>query len=365
MNIALPQLHHSTRPAETVPEKCRVMALSWGREFDWNKYVERHREATVFHTLAWRSAVRETFGHEEYYLIALQGDRVAGVLPMFVIRGPIIGRMLVSVPYGVGGGILADDEEIAATLFDAARRIAGERRCAVIDLRSERASIANLPIIDRYVGFERELPSNSSEIAHWLPRKARAMVRNAHDKFGLTSEFSLDYLSTVWELYCRNMRRTASINYPLRFFQALATQFGDQCWVSIVKRENRPIAGLLTLLFRDRVLPYFFGCKLEARKCGAANFIYASVAERAAAEGYRVFDFGRSRRDNKGSCDFKRFHGFEPKPLAYQRYFVVAKKPIDLTPTNPAFGLVRRAWPRLPLAITRPAGSLLSHYIPG
>ncbi len=365
MNIALPQLQCSPRSAQPEPEKCRIVALSWGREADWQEYVERHTEGTVFHTLKWRNAVRDSFGHEDEYLAALQGNRIVGVLPLFHVRGPIIGRMLVSVPYAVGGGILADNDAVVTELFDVARQRAIEHRCTMIDLRSERAGVPNLPIIDKYVGFERTLPSEASQVAEWLPRKARAVVRNAREKFGLTCEFSSDTLPVVWELYCRNMRRLASINYPFRFFEAMAEQFGKQCWCCVVKRDGNPVAGLLTLLFRDRVLPYFFGCEREARSCGAANFIYSCVMERAVGEGYRVFDFGRSRKDNTGSFDFKRFHGFEARPLAYQRYFVEAKKPIDLTPTNPALGLVRHAWPYLPLAVTRSAGAILSQYIPG
>ena len=235
----------------------------------------------------------------------------------------------------------------------------------MIDLRSERASVPTLPIVDQYVGFERGLPREAAQVAQWLPRKARAVVRNAQDKYGLTCGFSSDALPIVWKLYCQNMRRLSSINYPYRFFESLFEEFREQCWLCVVRRAGRPVAGLMTLLFRDRVLPYFFGCEEEARSCGAANFIYSCVMERAVAEKFRVFDFGRSRRDNKGSCDFKRFHGFEPRPLSYQRYFSEAKKPVDLTPTNPAFGLARRVWPLLPLSMTRPAGALLSRYIPG
>lgn len=290
---------------------------------------------------------------------------MVGVLPMFLVRGPIIGRMLVSVPYAVGGGILADDGEASVALFARAKRRAADLGCALIDFRSEKAVVGTLPVVDQYVGFERELPGTAGEIAEWLPRKARAVVRNAREKYGLTCEFSADRLDVVWDLYCRNMRRLASINYPYRFFAKLAEEFQEKCWVCVVRREGRPVAGLMTFLFRDRVLPYFFGCIEEARTCGAANFIYSCVMERAAAENFRVFDFGRSRRSNQGSCDFKRFHGFESRPLGYQRYFLTAEEPIDLTPTNPALGLARRVWPHLPLAVTRPAGAVLSRYIPG
>lgn len=365
MNITLPQISSCSPRIALRPDPLRVERLTWGREPGWNQFVNDHSEATVFHTLAWRNAVRASFKHDTEYLLAIRDNRIEGVLPLFLLRGPVIGRMLVSVPYAVGGGIIAQNPEAAAALISAARRTANDHNCSSVDLRSSKASVPDVVVNTRYLSFERELPENVEDVAEWLPRKARAVVRNAHSKFGLTCESEPDSLRVVWELYCRNMRRLASINYPYRFFESLKREFGDQCWLSVVRRDGRPVAGLLTLTFRERVVPYFFGCEPDARTCGAANLIYFNVMEKGVADGFRIFDFGRSRRDNTGSCDFKRFHGFEARPLEYQRITLTASRPVDLTPTNPALGLIRSIWPRLPMSVTRPAGEFLSQYIPG
>jgi hypothetical protein len=118
-------------------------------------------------------------------------------------------------------------------------------------------------------------------------------------------------------------------------------------------------------MFRDTVMPYFIGTTDDARRCSAAHFIYLTVMERAVACGYRIFDFGRSRRDNSGSYNFKRFNGFEPRPLGYQIYTAPGAKAPDLSPDSRKFQLVRRFWPRLPLWMTRMAGGYLAKHIPG
>jgi len=83
------------------------------------------------------------------------------------------------------------------------------------------------------------------------------------------------------------------------------------------------------------------------------------------AAGYRVFDFGRSRRDNAGSYDFKRFCGFEPRPLAYQYYVPPGCAPPKMSPSDGRYRVARRVWPRLPLAVTRLVGGWLSRHLPG
>jgi FemAB-related protein (PEP-CTERM system-associated) len=353
---AEPDLHHST---------CAVHLLSVKQHAEWNRYVEGHAQGTIFHTLGWRDAVRQVFRHEDLYLTATRHGAIVGVLPLFLVKSQLAGRMLVSVPYGVGGGIIARDAETYAALFDAARQMAEARQCRAIDLRSELASVPNVPTIDRYVGFRREMPENPRDVLSWLPRKARAAARNAGTKFQLTISFGDEHLDTVWRLYTLSMRRLASLAYPLAFFEKLVAYTPDQHLVSLVRWKGRPVAGLVSFLFRDRVLPYFIGTTDDARRCSAANFIYLKAMERGVSDGYRVFDFGRTRRDNTGSFDFKRFNGFSPEPLGYQMFTLSGHSPPDLSPTNPKFRAARYVWPHLPLRVTTTIGARVARHITG
>ena len=236
---------------------CHVSRLTSSDEGLWDQYVEKTPQATFFHTIAWRDSVRDAFGHEDIYLTARRGRQLVGILPMFLVASRLAGRMLVSVPYGVGGGIVADDEDAVSALFDVAKRIAEQCRCACIDLRSEAASVAKLATIDRYVGFQRELPATPGDVLDWLPRKARAAARNARHKYKLTVSFGDEHLPEVWRLYTMSMRRLASLNYPKRFFERLVELTPKHHWISVVRRDGRSVAGLVTFLFKDRDLYIF------------------------------------------------------------------------------------------------------------
>jgi len=344
---------------------CRVVGLTTDRQREWDVYVTLHPDGTLFHTTAWRNAVGDAFGLEDVYLTAVRDDRIVGALPMFMVASRIAGRLLVSVPYGVGGGIIADDNQAVAALFEAATRTASERRCSTIDLRSERAMVPDVPVVDRYVGFRRELPDRVGDVLGWLPRKARAAARNARDKYRLTVSFGDEHLKEVWRLYSISMRRLASLTYPFRFFERLVDCTPKRHWVSIVEWDGRTVGGLVTFLFKDTVMPYFIGTTDEAKRCSAANFMYLCVMMRAVQSGYRIFDFGRSRRDNTGSYNFKRFNGFTPRPLAYQSYNPPGFAAPNLSPSNPKFRFARRLWTHLPLCVTKILGARLARHIPG
>ncbi|MCC7292330.1 MAG: FemAB family PEP-CTERM system-associated protein [Phycisphaerales bacterium] len=331
----------------------------------WDAHVASHPLGTIFHTRAWQRAVARCFPHEAYDIHAIRGDRVTGLLPMYHVRAPLLGSMLVSVPYGVGGGVLADDPATADAMIDEAIRLGEILRVRAIDLRSSVAASARLPCVGRYVGFSRPLPDRVEDVLEGIPRKARAVVRQARDRHRLEAVSADEHLSTAWRLYCMNMRRLGSLSYPLRFLEALLEETPGHHRVSLVHWNGCPVAGLVSFTFRDRVMPYFYGATDAARRCGAAHYVYYDLMEWAVQRGLRVFDFGRSRRDNAGSADFKRFFGFEPAPLAYQRWSPAGEEGPNLTPSNPRIRLARRLWPHLPLWATTALGARLTRYLPG
>ncbi|GMU37791.1 MAG: FemAB family PEP-CTERM system-associated protein [Phycisphaerae bacterium] len=331
----------------------------------WDAFVQSHPQGTIFHTQAFRQAVASTFPHRARYLTAERGGRIVGVLPMFDVRTGWAGRRLVSVPYGVGGGALAEDEPTANALADAAVALAAELCCAVIDLRGGASRLRGFERVDGYLGFRRELPANPSDIATWIPRKARAEVRHARERHGVTIDEGDEHLNLAWRLYSENMRRLASLNYPRRFFAALLEATRDQHRITLARRRGVPVAALVSFTHRDAVMPYFFGATREARSCGAAHLLYAELAEWATERGLRTFDFGRSRAGNTGSADFKRFFGFEATVLPYQRWTAPSMNVADPSPASPKVRFARRFWPRLPLCVTRPLGAWLSRWVTG
>jgi FemAB-related protein (PEP-CTERM system-associated) len=273
--------------------------------------------------------------------------------------------MLVSVPYGIYGGVAAEDKDAANALLMAAWRLLETEGADVVDLRSAKAVDPALPINRRYATFRRVLPAAVDDVLEWLPRKARAAARNARNRHGLTVDFDDRHLRTVWNLYCRSMRRLASLNYPYSFFEKLVDLTPGQHIVSLVRYENRPIGGLVTLFYDGVAMPYFVGYDPDYTRMGINNFIYLTAMERSVELGCRVFDFGRTRRDNTGCFNFKRYQGFEPQYLEYQRLVAPGARQPNLTPTNPRFGLARRIWPHLPISLTRWMGACVSRHVPG
>lgn len=331
----------------------------------WVRYVERHEAATVFHHPDWCDTVEDVFHHRPLHLLATCDGEPVGVLPLMEVRSLLAGRLHVSVPYGTYGGLLADDPQVGAVLADAAAGIARQRGARVLELRSATADVPDFEPVEGYLGFWRDLPERVEDVAASLPKRARAAARHARDRSSVTVEHDPRLTPIVWELYCRSMHRIASLAYPRRFFDALARRLGPRAWASVAWCAGRPVAGTISLEFRDTLMPYVLGLDERIPCEGAANLLYWSVMERAVERGLRRFDYGRSRADNAGAVGFKKNQGFEPRPLGYQRYVPPGRRAPDLKPSNPRFAWARRAWRYLPLPVTRVLGAWLARSIPG
>ena len=65
----------------------------------WDTFVSNHPYGSPFHLIAWKESIEQTFGYRPFYLLATIGDRVAGVLPLFLAKSLLTGRRLISSPF--------------------------------------------------------------------------------------------------------------------------------------------------------------------------------------------------------------------------------------------------------------------------
>lgn len=329
------------------------------------EFVDAKPDATFFHQLAWRDAVENTFGHTPLYLMARREGRVVGVLPLFQIESLIAGRMLVSMPYATYGGIIAEDSAACDAILTHAESLIESKGARLLELRSIRAVDRNASVHATHATFVRPLPSDMREFETYLPRKARAAARKAAEQSALSVEFDAARLPDVWRLYARSMRRLGSPNYPLRFFEKIVSAARGRCIVQLVRCAGRPVAGLVSLLHRRTVMPYFVGLDERVEIYGLSHYLYRESMRWGVENGFATYDFGRSRIDNAGPFEFKRLCGFEPTLLEYQRIVPVGSIAPDLSPASGRWSLARRVWRKLPLSVTQPLGGWLAKSIPG
>jgi FemAB-related protein (PEP-CTERM system-associated) len=329
---------------------------------EWDAFVRRSDEGTPFHLTAWRRAVDQAFGFRSHYLIARGRDGIEGVLPLFEVRGLLGGKALISVPYGVYGGICATSDTARRALVEAASELGRKCGAAYVELRQQRDQGVGLPIKKLYVMFERSISKSDEENALAIPGKQRRRTRQGA-KHGLRATIGRDHLDHVYDIFAQNMRNLGTPVLPRRMFSAIFEAYGKDCQVVTIWHDGRVVSGVLTLFHHDRVLPYYGASLREAYAFAVNDFMYWELMRYSARAGYRIFDFSRSR-EGSGSYEFKRHWGFQPIPLPYQYILLRGQDLPNLSPSNPRFRLATEIWKRLPLIVTNRIGPFIARYLP-
>ncbi len=329
---------------------------------EWDAFVRSTPAGSPFHLLAWKRAIESTFGHRPHYLMALHGGGIVGVLPLFETRGLLGGRGLISVPYGVYGGICATSPEARQALVQAAGALAARLRVGYVELRHRQGQEVALPTKSLYVTFSRAIAPTEDENLAAIPRKQRRMIRQGA-KFGLRPDFGLHHLDAFYDVYAHSVHTLGSPVFPRRLFRAVAQEFGKDCDLLTIWKDDTMVSGVLTLFYEEQVLPYYGGARREAVHYAVNDFMYWELMCHAAKAGYRTFDFGRSR-EGTGAYHFKRHWGFEPVALPYQYVLLDGARMPNLSPSNPKMRLAIGAWQRLPLRLTKLIGPTLTKYLP-
>jgi FemAB-related protein (PEP-CTERM system-associated) len=320
----------------------------------WESFVARCPEATFFHRYGWREVLESVFRHRTFFLLAERGGELVGVLPLAEVRSLVFGHSLTSLPFCVYGGVAATDEHAMRALHRRALTLAQNLGVSHLELRNLRMRERDWPRQELYVTFRKPILPDVDANMLAIPRKQRAMVRKGMQR-GLRSEVDAG-VERFFALYADNVHRHGTPTFPRRYFETLRRVFGDDVEVlTVLSPEGKPVSSVLTLYFRDEVLPYYAGDDAAARDLAANDFKYWELLRRACERGLKVFDYGRSKRGT-GAFDFKKNWGFEPTPLAYEFALLRGETIPENNPLNPKYRAFIALWRRLPRGLANTIG---------
>jgi FemAB-related protein (PEP-CTERM system-associated) len=339
-----------------------VRGLEPRDEAAWEAFVFRDDSTTFFHRAGWRRVIENSLGHRAHYRCAWRGDQLVGILPLIEIKSRLFGHALISLAFGVAGGIAATDSAAVAALAEDAAGLGETLGVDFVELRHDVArDIPWLAKPDLYFGFRRTLGQDESANLKAIPRKKRADLRKAIDNKNLVVDVGVDS-QIFYRIYAESLRNLGTPVLPRGFYAAIAEEFGNAVELSTISGPDGPVAALMTYFFKDVAMPYYGGATPAARPLHAYDLQYWRLMGRAVERGCKIFDFGRSKRGT-GAFDYKTYWGFEPSPLHYQFHLVRRQSLPEINPLNPKYRLMVDTWKKLPLAVANTLGPAIARQI--
>lgn len=341
-----------------VPVTLTVHTLDDADDARWDAFVEGCPSATFFHRAGWRRVLSGSFGHDCYFLFVQRGGEIRGVLPLVHVKSRLFGNSLISNAFCVYGGPAALDDTAYDALDAAATELAERLGVDVLTYKlmaprhDEWVRDSEL-----YATFRKEISTDHDANMKAIPRKQRAMVRKGI-KNGLRSEVD-ESAARFYPVYAESVHALGTPVFSRAYIDALRNEFGENCEILSIVRDQTVVSSVMSFYFRDEVLPYYAGGTADARGAAAYDFMYWEVMRRAVDRGCTIFDFGRSKRGT-GAFSFKEHWGFEAQALHYEYRLVRANEPPNINPLNPKYQLFIAMWKRLPLMVANRLGPLIA-----
>lgn len=318
-------------------------------------YIQSTAEGKLCHLPEWGLTVARALNHEPFYLIATEGDRVCGVLPLMVVKSGLLGNRVISQAFSNYGGPLAEQVDVRSELLRHAVELARQHQCPVVEIRSLEHMPGNPLLLDDKVCMVLPLAPDLEEMWRGLRSEIRNRVRKA-EKSGLVAvsggEELLDDFYDVWTV---RMRQLGTPCYSRCLFHALLRCLPEYTRVFLVKDGQQALAAGFFHHFNGLVECRWAAAHMDFNGLSPNTLLYWSAVEYYCLAGQHRFDFGRSTIGSS-QYEFKRRWGGTQSQLYYQYWTEPGHELSPIRPDNPRYKRMVAMWKRLPLCATRILG---------
>ena len=350
---------------------CEIKRLSPAQFTLWDDYVKTHQQGSFFHLSGWQNVIEQSFNHPCYFLYAYKEGSICGVLPLVEVKSKLFGHALVSTPFCVYGGAIADSDDIVRQLEQEACQLAEQLQVDYLELRYKEAQASSLLLKQAHSTFGCNIAEDSDKILASIKKKQRAVIRHSlkndlncsiSDNSNTSGSGKKDF-TDFYQLLSTSYRNLGTPIFTKRYFENLMATFGDCSDIAVIRdKNNQPSSAVMNFYFNEQVLPYYGGGNDSARGLKSADFMYYQVMCHAQEKDKTWFDFGRSKNDS-GPYKYKKNWGMEPQPLHYYYHLVNASELPNLSPNNPKYKFFINMWQKLPLKVSQIVGPFLSKYL--
>lgn len=354
----------NTNSNKSANENVVVKQLTPAEYTQWDEYVKSHQQGSFFHLSGWQQVIAKSFNHDCYFLYVEVDGNVAGVLPLVEVKSKLFGHALISTPFCVYGGAIADSSDYVRQLEKEACQLAEKLSVDYLELRYQEKQDSALLLKQAHSTFGFEIAEEQEQILASIKKKQRAVIRHSlKNELTFSQQSGKNNLSDFYQLLSTSYRNLGTPIFSKSYFTHLVEVFGDDVDIAVIKNKDNELSStVMNFYFNEQVLPYYGGGNDSARGLKSADFMYYQVMCNASERGYRWYDFGRSKNDS-GPYKYKKNWGMEPKSLYYYYHLVNAPDLPNLSPNNPKYKLFIQMWQKLPLKVSQIVGPFLSKFL--
>jgi lipid II:glycine glycyltransferase (peptidoglycan interpeptide bridge formation enzyme) len=334
----------------------------------WQSFVERHPNASVFHSAGWLEAVRRTYGFQPVvFTTASPADALKNGLLFCRVRSWLTGPRMVSLPFSDYCEPLCDSNEFAV-LIRHLQSTRDQKDWKYLEIRpvdgdfESEALAAGFRIRDRFLHHRVSLqPSEEDLLQSFHKDSVQRRLQHA-GRAGLDEQVgrSEKLLNDFYGLFMLTRQRHSVPPQSLGWFRNVVQCMGESLEIRAAYKNEIPIASIMTLRFRDTAY-YKYGCSnARFHNLGVIPFLFWGAIRAAKSSGATEFDFGRTELENPGLITFKNKWARNPREITYWRF---PGSPADSVRARWGVKLLKPVFSLMPNRLLAAAGRFLYPHI--
>lgn len=292
----------------------------------WDHFVASHPNASAFHHSGYLKALASTYGYRPVLLTRTPADSpLADGIVFCQVKSSITGNRLVSLPFADHCEPLLSDNADCLDLKEWMSRECSRNQWKYVEFRPLDANmhLSNPLVPDQSFWFHLlSLEPSVERIFDGLHKDSfqRRIRRAEREQLSYDRGCSDAMVEDFYRLLVITRKRHRLLPQPKAWFRNLVTYMGDKVQIRLARKDNIPLAAVLTLHHRNTVV-YKYGCSDEKfHHLAAMPFLLWKLIEGSRAEGAEQLDLGRTDLDNDGLISFKDRLGAKRKQITYFRY---------------------------------------------
>lgn len=290
---------------------------------DYSAFLTEMQGTLLYHSVKYKSLLENILNCQAVYLVAKDGKKICGVLPLMKKQGKY-GIVYNSLPYyGSHGGIIAKDQSAFKALLEKYEEIisAGEVAAATLIENPFHSLVYTIQtdLLDTRISQATPLLSTGKD--DLLKSFDSSTRRNINKAIAsqITIQKDSSQLPFIYQLHVENMQSIGGRAKHSHFFDSIPKTFiADQDYsVFVAYKDGEPIAGVLLFYFKDTVEYFTPVVKEEFRTYQAlALTIYQAMLD-AIEKGFTQWNWGGTWLTQEGVYRFKKKWGSVDREYRY------------------------------------------------
>jgi CelD/BcsL family acetyltransferase involved in cellulose biosynthesis len=292
----------------------------------WDRFLQWHPRASVFHSSAWLQALSRTYGYQPVaYTTSSPAEELENAIVFCRVESWLTGRRLVSLPFSDHCEPLVDSEPDLEVLSAILGQEMQREQWRYIEMRPLNGHEIATPLHRSTITYsfhQLDLRPDLGTIFRGFHKNSTQRKVRRAEREGLVYDegTSDEFIDHFYKLFVVTRKRHRLPSQPRQWFANLVECFGKDLKIRVVFHHGRAVAAMLTIRHKD-TLVYKYGCSdPRFNKMGSMHLLFWTVIQEAKASGLRRLDFGRTDAGQDGLTTFKKRWGAVESVLTYSRF---------------------------------------------